>query len=165
MIGISQTMSAIATTASPRIALGQGLAASYSASDPHLRPRRAALRLDVLQRTKPDGSARAMSFHRVQHPSPIAPHDCVHDAVMLFKGAFSSLGSPLTASQSQSNAFTRSGVIGRSRRRLPAACASALATAAEAGPTVASPAPRHGSFGRLTITTSIGGTSSKVMIG
>jgi len=43
--------------------------------------------------------------------------------------------------------------------------AKALASAADAGPTVASPAPRLGSFGRLSSRTSIGGTSSNVMIG
>src|SRR5258706_315369 len=64
-----------------------------------------------------------------------------------------------------SNALTRSGVRGRWRSRLPVALARALASAADAGPTVASPAPRLGSFGLLSSRTSIGGTSSNVMIG
>src|SRR5258705_3822146 len=62
-------------------------------------------------------------------------------------------------------AFTRSGVNGSSRMRLPVAAANALAMAAAVGPCAASPAPSARSFGRLISTVSTLGTSGMVRIG
>src|SRR5215470_14321355 len=71
----------------------------------------------------------------------------------------------LALSVHPSAAFTRSGWNGRSRRRLPVACANALAIAATAGPCDASPAPSERSFGWSISTTSTFGTSGMVRIG
>ena len=64
-----------------------------------------------------------------------------------------------------SAAFTRAGVNGRSRRRLPVACAKALAMAAAAGPIAASPTPSEGRSGRSMSTVCTCGTSGMVRIG
>src|SRR5260221_721588 len=62
-------------------------------------------------------------------------------------------------------AVTRVGLSGRSRMRLPVAFATALTTAAAAGPSEASPAPSERSFGRLISSTSTIGASGIVRIG
>jgi hypothetical protein len=63
------------------------------------------------------------------------------------------------ASKAQpSDCFTRSGVIGKCRRRLPMSCATALAIAGATAGTPASPIPVGGSLVEITAT-SIGGMS------
>ncbi len=64
-----------------------------------------------------------------------------------------------------STASTRSGVKGGSRNRRPVASKIALAIAAALGTDADSPAPSGGSFGRCIVTTSMAGSSGKVMIG
>jgi hypothetical protein len=64
----------------------------------------------------------------------------------------------------ESDAFTRSGVMGSSRRRRPVACAKAFASAAELGGSEPSPAPNDGSL-RSIRTTSILGTSENPRMG
>src|SRR5262249_34464143 len=64
-----------------------------------------------------------------------------------------------------SAAFTRAGLSGRSRMRLPVALAKALTTAATAGPCEPSPEPSGRSFGRLISSISTFGTSGMVRIG
>src|SRR5262249_25472041 len=62
-------------------------------------------------------------------------------------------------------ASTRSGVIGTSRRQIPAASKTALAMAAGTGTMEGSPPPLGGISGRLISTTSISGMSGKWRIG
>src|SRR5689334_9749928 len=66
----------------------------------------------------------------------------------------------------RSAAFTREGVKGMSRMRAPVASCTALASAAAAGPCVASPVPRKGCPGRsITSTSIVRGTCGNRIIG